>query len=213
VTSGAGEGEPTSATVAVVLAAGRGSRFGATKQLAEVDGLPLVAHAVRAAHAAGVARVLLVVGHAAEAVVAGARGGGEVVEVANPDHAAGQSTSLRAGLEAAEGEGAQVAVVLLADQPGVEPAVIRAVAAAVGGSVEAARARYEDGPGHPVALARSVWPRAAAVTGDRGARDLLADLVLVEVEVPGSVPVDVDAPSDLPGGGDPPEELPDGGRS
>jgi molybdenum cofactor cytidylyltransferase len=200
VASGAGEGEPTSTTVAVVLAAGRGTRFGATKQLAVVDGLPLVAHAVRAAHAAGIGRVLVVVGHDAEAVIAGARRGGEVVEVLNPDHDGGQSTSLRAGLEATSAEGASVVVVLLADQPGVEPAAIRAVAGAVEGEVEAARARYEDGPGHPVALARSVWRRAAAVTGDRGARDLLADLALVEVEVPGRVPVDVDAPGDLPEG-------------
>jgi molybdenum cofactor cytidylyltransferase len=185
----------------VVLAAGRGSRFGATKQLAVVEGLPLVAHAVRAAHAAGIGRVLVVVGHDGEAVMAGARRGGEVVEVVNPDHAAGQSTSLRAGLEAATAEGAEVAVVLLADQPGVDPSVVRAVAGAVTGPVEAARARYEDGPGHPVALAHGVWRRAAAVTGDRGARDLLAELALVEVEVPGRVPVDVDAPEDLPDGG------------
>jgi molybdenum cofactor cytidylyltransferase len=185
----------------VVLAAGRGTRFGATKQLATVEGLPLVAHAVRAAHAAGIGRVLVVVGHDAATVVGGARRGGEVVEVVNPDHAAGQSTSLRAGLAAASAEGAAVAVVLLADQPGVDPSVIRAVAGAVEGEVEAARARYEDGPGHPVALARSVWGRAAAVTGDRGARDLLAELDLVEVEVEGRVPMDVDAPEDLPDGG------------
>jgi molybdenum cofactor cytidylyltransferase len=183
----------------VVLAAGQGRRFGATKQVAEVDGLPLVAHAVRVAHAAGVGRVLVVVGHDAEQVAAAAARGGPVEVIVNTDHAAGQSTSLRAGLVAAGGGDETVAVVLLADQPGLDPAVVRAVVAAVHGDVEAARARYDDAAGHPVALARRVWPRAAAVTGDRGARDLLADLAVVEVAVAGAAPRDVDRPDELPG--------------
>jgi molybdenum cofactor cytidylyltransferase len=180
----------------VVLAAGRATRFGAPKQLVEVDGLPLVAHAVRTAGAAGLAPVLVVVGHEGDAVAAAALRGGEVQVVENPDHAAGQSTSLRVGLEAAAGTDAEVAVVLLADQPGIDPTLVRAVVAAVGGA-EAARARYDDGPGHPVALARSVWPRAAAVSGDRGARDLLRELEVVEVVVAGAAPRDVDHPADL----------------
>jgi phosphoribosylaminoimidazole-succinocarboxamide synthase len=68
--------------------------------------------------------------------------------VANREHAAGQSTSLRAGIVAASDGDAQVAVVLLADQPDVEPAVVRDVVATVQGDVEAARARYDDAAGH-----------------------------------------------------------------
>jgi CTP:molybdopterin cytidylyltransferase MocA len=182
----------------VVLAAGRATRFGSVKQLAAVGGLPLVAHAVRAAHDAGLTDVLVVVGHEASAVAAAARLGGAAEAVVNPDHAAGQSTSLRAGLDAAAATDAEVAVVLLADQPGIDATVIRRVAGAVAGSVEAARARYDDGWGHPVALARRSWPRLAEVRGDRGARDLLAELDLVEVAVDGPTPADVDAPGDLP---------------
>jgi molybdenum cofactor cytidylyltransferase len=181
-----------------VLAAGSSTRFGSPKQLAVVDGLPLVAHAVRAAHGAAVADVLVVVGHEAEAVADAAGLGGPVTVVHNLDHAEGQSTSLRAGLHAAGRSGAGVAVVLLADQPGVTADTIRAVTGAVAGDVEAARARHEDGASHPVAFARRVWDRAAAVTGDRGARDLLAQLSVVEVAVPGPAPADVDVPGDLP---------------
>jgi molybdenum cofactor cytidylyltransferase len=187
----------------VVLAAGQGRRFGGTKQVAEVDGLPLVAHGVRVAHAAGIGRVLVVVGHDAEAVAAAARRGGPVEVVVNPDHAAGQSTSLRAGFAAASAGDAEVAVVLLADQPAVDPAVVRAVVAAIQGPVEAARVRYADAAGHPVAFARRVWPRVAAVTGDRGARDLLADLAVVEVVAGGAAPPDVDRPDELPATVDP----------
>jgi molybdenum cofactor cytidylyltransferase len=198
--------QPTAAgtqadAVAIVLAAGRAMRFGSAKQLVTLDGLPLVAHAVRAARAAGVGDVLVVVGHEAEAVADAARRGGPIDEVHNPAYAGGQSTSLRAGLEAATGSGADVAVVLLADQPALEPAAIRAVVDAVTGRAEGARARYDDGPGHPIAFARRVWPRVSSVTGDRGARDLLADLAIVEVAVAGPVPPDIDVPGDLPDGG------------
>jgi molybdenum cofactor cytidylyltransferase len=188
----------------VVLAAGQGRRFGGTKQVAEADGLPLVAHAVRVAHDGGIGRVLVVVGHDAEAVAAAAARGGAIEVVDNPDHALGQSTSLRAGLAAAGDGDAEVAVVLLADQPGLDPAVVRSVVAAVQDDVEAARARYADGAGHPVAFARRVWPRVAAVTGDRGARDLLADLAVVEVPVGAAAPRDVDRPDELPAALDPP---------
>lgn len=57
-------------TVAVILAAGLGTRMKSTrpKALFEVAGLPLVAYPIRAALAAGVGRVVVVVGHQADAV-------------------------------------------------------------------------------------------------------------------------------------------------
>jgi molybdenum cofactor cytidylyltransferase len=192
--------------VAIVLAAGSAVRFGSPKQLALLGGIPLVAHTVRAAHAAGVTDVLVVVGQEAAAVAEAARQGGPIVAVHNPDHAAGQSTSLRAGIEAATDLEGEVAVMLLADQPSVAPEAIRAVVGAVTGPAEGARARYDDGAGHPVAFARRVWPRVAAVTGDRGARDLLEELAIVDVAIAGPVPPDVDVPSDLPS--DPPGRPP-----
>ena len=55
---------------AVVLAAGRGKRFGATKQLARYDEMPLVTRAVRTAEAVCDGRVLLVTGSDHERVAA-----------------------------------------------------------------------------------------------------------------------------------------------
>jgi molybdenum cofactor cytidylyltransferase len=191
--------ERTQRTVAVVLAAGRATRFGATKQTADLDGRPLIGHVVAAAHAAAVDEVLVVVGHDAEAVAAGAASGGTVTAVTNPDFAHGQATSLAAGLRAAAGTAAEVAVVLLADEPDVTATAIGAVAAAVTGPVTAARARYDDAVGHPVAFARSVWPRLTALRGDRGARDVLADLGVEEVAVAGRRPHDLDTPEALAG--------------
>jgi molybdenum cofactor cytidylyltransferase len=186
--------------VAVVLAAGTGSRFGSTKPLAEIDGRPLIDHVVTAAIAAQVDAVHVVVGHDADAVAAAARAAGAAEVVVNARFAAGQSTSLAAGLAGAQAAGADAAVVLLADEPDVSAHAIAAVAAAVTGDddVEAARARYDDAPGHPVAFSRAVLGRLRReVTGDRGARDVLAHLEVREVRIAGPRPRDLDRPEDL----------------
>lgn len=192
----------------MVLAAGSARRFGATKQLARWRGRTLVEQVVAtASSASSVDRVVVVVGHDGAAVAAvvsrwsdgGTPEVGGVEVVANPDHMAGQASSLRVGLAAAEAHGAAAVVVLLADEPEVTPAAVDAVVAALGGEVVAARAAYDDGVGHPVALAASTLARLRAqVRGDRGAGPLLADLGVVEVPVAGVRPRDVDHPADLP---------------
>ena len=181
----------------LVLAAGSGSRFGDTKQLARLEDRPLVAHVVARARAAGLEPVVVVVGHEADAVAAAVEDGAEVV--VNPDHERGQSTSLRAGVRALASSDANAMVVLLADEPRVSPAAVRDVVAALGEGADVARAVYEDRPGHPIGFARSVWSALLAVDGDRGARQVLGGMDVVPVHVPGPAPVDVDTPKDLDG--------------
>jgi molybdenum cofactor cytidylyltransferase len=88
-------------------------------------------------------------------------------------------------------------VVLLADEPDVVPTAVDRVVARVRDGALAARARYEDGVGHPVAFARGAFDRLLELEGDRGARGLLAELEVVEVPVPGPRPRDLDTPEDL----------------
>lgn len=184
--------------VAVVLAAGRGTRFGGTKQVADLGGQPLVARVVAVAHGAGtVDEVHVVVGHDADAVATAARTAGPVELVWNHSHELGQSTSLRGGIRSAASSGADVAVVLLADEPDVTSEVVDQVVSAVLDGALAARAGYDDGPGHPVAFARAAFAPLLAVEGDRGARDLLAELAVRDVPVAGPRPRDVDTPEDL----------------
>ena len=54
-----------------MLAAGAATRFGAPKQLAELDGVPLLEHALRAITAAPVGRVVVVLGSGADEIAAG----------------------------------------------------------------------------------------------------------------------------------------------
>jgi CTP:molybdopterin cytidylyltransferase MocA len=177
---------------ALVLAAGAGRRFAPDrpKQLADLDGRPLLQHAIDAAHA--LEDVVLVLGARADEVRAAIDPGRARVVVAE-DWQEGLAASLRAGVAAAAG--AQRVVVLLGDQPGVTAEAVRAVAAAAPGAA-AVRARYAGTPGHPVALGPALLARVRDLRGDVGARDLLAGVDVVEIDVPGS-PNDVDTPTDL----------------
>jgi molybdenum cofactor cytidylyltransferase len=156
----------------LVLAAGEGRRFGGPKQLALVDGRPLVEHAVEAVTAV-LDRVVVVLGARAEEVRRGADLHGSEVVVC-PDWAEGMGASVRCGLAALTG--AERVLVAVADQPGLTPAAVRAVLA-TGGS---ARAVYDGRPGHPVVLGPDLLARAGELRGDTGFRDLLSGVPAVE---------------------------------
>jgi molybdenum cofactor cytidylyltransferase len=178
----------------IVLAAGGGSRFGGTKQLAPLGGRPLLSYALGAV--AGLSPRVVVLGHEAEAIRAAVplQGARPVVCEAWRE---GQSASLRCGLEALGDVDA--AVVVLGDQPRITRAAVDAVAAAGRGpGAAAARASYGGRPGHPVLLGRELLARAGELRGDIGFRDLLGGVEVQEVEVGGLAdPVDVDTREEL----------------
>jgi molybdenum cofactor cytidylyltransferase len=183
----------------IVLAAGRSSRMGRPKQLLPVHDEPLIRHTLRRVLASSLDQVLLVVGHEADEVRA-AVAGLPVESVANPDAAAGQSTSVRAGLAALSAD-VEAVVFILGDQPGIEPTVIDTLIAAwrVSGSPVAVP-RYEDLLGNPVLFDRRVFPELAALEGDTGARPVVRTYhdsgELQVVPVTGQAPPDVDTEAD-----------------
>jgi CTP:molybdopterin cytidylyltransferase MocA len=154
----------------LVLAAGAGSRFGGAKQLAELDGSPLLEHSIRAMTAAPVGRVVVVVGSEADQVISGVNAhGADFVLCDRWDE--GQSASLACGL--AELADCEAVAITLGDQPRLSPDAIRRVIAARGRGFDAVRATYGGEPGHPVLLERRLFERMRDVTGDHGARNLL----------------------------------------
>ena len=185
---------------AIVLAAGRGSRFGPDpKLLARLDGMPLVRHAVEAATAAGCAPVLAVVGHRAAEIGAALAGTGARL-VPSPDHALGLSASLRAGF-AALPAGCAGAAILLGDMPRVTGGIVRTLIAGwrAAGCPDAAIPVRAGRRGNPVLLSARLGPEIAALRGDTGAAALLRDRPGV-LEVPvddGAVFLDVDTPDAL----------------
>lgn len=204
---------------AVILAAGRGQRFGRAKQLAPLGGRPLLAHVVEsiveagtalAARRVALAEVIVVLGfHADEVEAALAAWSGSAVPVRavrNPDPGRGLSSSIQAGLTVL-GPDVEAALVALGDQPMLSVSTVEALVVAWAAARPATAAappsivvpRYAGGGGpNPVLLDRSAWPLAIELAGDTGMRAAIAahpELVRV-VEVPGSNP-DVDTPADL----------------
>lgn len=162
---------------AVVLAAGSGSRFGASaKQLAELDGIPLLEHALRAVEAASeIDRIVVVLGARAQEIRAGVDFGVAEVVLCE-DWADGQAASLRCGIAAVAG--ADAAVLTLGDMPRITTEVIATFArlGVVYGRNVRARAMYDGLPGHPVVLGSAYFARIAALEGDIGAREVLTEI-------------------------------------
>ena len=178
----------------LVLAAGAATRFGAPKQLAELDGTPLLEHALRTMTAASVGRVVVVLGSGAEEITATVDlHGADVLVCSRWDE--GQSASLACGL--AELASCEAVVVTLGDQPRMSPDAIRRVIAARNGAA-AVRATYGGDPGHPVLLERDLFEPLRNVSGDKGARNLLLSVQVREVpceDLGGGE--DVDTPAEL----------------
>jgi molybdenum cofactor cytidylyltransferase len=179
----------------LVLAAGAATRFGSAKQLAELDGRPMLEHSVTAMTSSPVGRVVVVLGACAEDVVARVDlHGAEPVLCRRWDE--GQSASLACGL--AELSECQAVIVTLGDQPRLSPDAIRRVIAARGDGAEAVRATYDGAPGHPVLLERPLFERLRDVSGDHGARNLLLSVQTRDVpcdDLGGGE--DVDTPAQL----------------
>jgi molybdenum cofactor cytidylyltransferase len=162
---------------AVVLAAGEARRFGSLKQVLPWQGRPLVAHVVAQALACpDIDRVAVTVGAGGEEVET-ALAGLAVHAVPVPDWQAGQSRSVQAGLSAATGlpAGSLGAVVfLLADQPGVTPALLSALVARHRETLAPVVVpRYQGRRGNPVLFDRSTFAEFASLKGDIGARPVL----------------------------------------
>jgi molybdenum cofactor cytidylyltransferase len=122
--------------------------------------------------------------------------GARVVECARADE--GMGASLACGVAAAAG--ADGWIVALADMPWIAPGTINAVADALRAGAEIAAPCWRGERGHPVGFARAYEPLLVALTGDEGARAIVAArqwaLALVDVEDAGVVR-DVDHPADL----------------
>ena len=162
----------------LILAAGKSSRFGRPKQLADLDGRPLLEHSIRAMTASPVGRMVVVLGAGAEAVIARVDlHGAEPIVCERWEE--GQSASLACGL--AELTECEAVVVTLGDLPHLSTNAIRRVIAARGEGAEAVRATYAGAPGHPVLLERELVERLRDVTGDHGARNLLLSVSPREV--------------------------------
>jgi molybdenum cofactor cytidylyltransferase len=174
-----------------VLAAGGSARLGRPKQLLPYGDATLLDHVLATARSCGFGQLLCVVGGAAAAVAATVDLEG-VRLVENRRFAEGCSSSIAAALDVVD-PAAESLVLMLGDQPGVRAESVASLLAGRGDAPLAACA-YDDGRGHPLVFARSLFGELAALHGDKGVWKLLdrhPDEV-VDVRVEGPVPRDVD---------------------
>jgi len=183
--------------VAILLAAGSGSRFGGDKLLHPLaDGVAIAVHAARNLFA-----VL-------SDVVAVVRWGdfplNDLLEQEGcqctmfQDAARGMGASLAHGVaQAREADGW---VIALADMPNVRPETIRSIVAALESGALIAAPSHGGRRGHPVGFAAALRQELLALDGDEGARAVVErhgkEVRLIECDDPGTL-IDIDRRDDL----------------
>ena len=148
---------------ALLLAAGESTRMGRPKAMLPWQGRTLIEFQVEQLVAGGVERVVLVLGHEAEAIRTAAGSLPCTDAVLNRDYATGKTSSVRAGMNAIPPE-ADAVLVLSVDQP--RPAAfirqLQAAHEAAGAliTVPAFQRRH----GHPTIFARPLFPEMRDIT-------------------------------------------------
>jgi molybdenum cofactor cytidylyltransferase len=185
--------------VVIVLAAGQASRFaGVGHKLAQAldssdDSGMVLSVTLRNAIASRLP--VLVVTSAALAPLVCQQVAARDVVVLPPSRSRGMGDSIAAGVSArADAAGW---ILLPADMPRVLPGTIQAVAQALQ-THAVAYAQYRGRRGHPVGFSAELFSELAALTGDEGARRLVAryPAQAVEVDDPGTL-IDIDTVQDL----------------
>jgi molybdenum cofactor cytidylyltransferase len=157
----------------VILAAGGARRMGQTKQVLTWRGQPLVQHVARSALEAGLSPVIVVTGNDAESVKAAVQAL-PVSCIHNPDWQAGQSGSVKAGLQALPPE-VGAAVFLLADQPHMPAQLIASLVEAHALTLSPLVAPLVQGQrANPVLFDRLTFPELLSLSGDQGGRALFS---------------------------------------
>ncbi|WP_170005158.1 nucleotidyltransferase family protein [Pseudopontixanthobacter vadosimaris] len=176
----------------VVLAAGRGRRFGGGKLDAVCAGQRVGSHVLAAIAKAGIAPGVIVV---APDMPAFAKAATHWRKAVNERAECGLGSSLALAAQIASRDGNPAMLVMLADMPLLSPAYLVTLSACP----TPAATRYPSGaPGVPAVLPASLYPRLMQLDGDKGATSLLADRNdLTLCEPPPDMLTDVDRPDDL----------------
>ncbi len=181
--------------VGVLLAAGSATRFGGDKLLRPLpDGTPIGVAALKNL-AAAVDTVVAVVRIGDEALATALAAHGARV-TACPRAAEGMGESLAWGVRAAPA--ATGWLIALADMPWVLPATVGRIGDALRQGAPIAAPTWKGAQGHPVGFAASLYAELIGLTGDEGAKSVVArhGAARVATEDAG-VLRDIDTPQDL----------------
>ena len=183
--------------IALVLAAGSGKRFGSSKQLAEVNGVPLAKRAMDNAVDVFGDRTALVLGHNWQAI---ARSCSPLPGylVVNDRHENGLGSSIACATRSVR-HATQAIVVILADQALITTEHLRCLRDSWSGAEdEIVATQFEGTAGPPALFPAKCFDDLASLEGDTGGRHLFNDerfTIRKIVFEPASV--DIDTPETL----------------
>ncbi len=183
---------------AVVLAAGRSTRMGRSKQILPWRDTTMIGAVVRRLQASGLSEIVVVTGAEKESVEAALRAA-PVRFAFNPDFESSEmARSLQVGLQTLP-ENCLAALVVLADQPQMEPETSRAVIQRWRETLAPVVAPiYQGQRGHPLLFDRSTWADLFRLPAEANPREFLRAAGRIErVEVTtDSILRDIDTPDD-----------------
>jgi molybdenum cofactor cytidylyltransferase len=182
----------------VILAAGASRRMGRNKMLLELEGESLVRRAARRALAAGLAPVVVVLGHEADLARAALKDLPLDVAV-NPDFTGPTSGSLHRALERLPAA-VDAAVVMLGDMVFVTAAMLSdLVTAARSGAAPLVVSRYGDVTAPPLLFRRALFPELLAWTGEGCGKPVVRahSHEARFIDRPADLLADVDTPEDF----------------
>lgn len=159
---------------AVVLAAGESRRMGVPKMALAWGDRTVISQVVGVVRAAGVSEVMVITGGAAAAVREALAG--EIVHmVPNEQYRVGEMlSSVQRGLEAALGGRAEAALIVLGDQPQIQPGVVQKILDSWRETgAEIIVPSFQMRRGHPWLLARSMWQTVIELKPGETMRDFL----------------------------------------
>lgn len=180
----------------ILLAAGRGTRFGGDKLVHPLpDAMPIVAASSKSLREGGVDLLVAVVESQSGSVAALLRDAGVTV-VSAEFTPAGIGSSIAAGVQAARH--ADAWVLLPGDMPYVSPNTVRAVCAALREGHDLVAPYWRGQRGHPVGFAGRWKSALESLRGDVGGRHLLRDATVYPLTCEdGGVTRDIDVPEDI----------------
>lgn len=182
----------------ILLAAGGSSRLGSAKQLVPFNSVPLIVHSVQTALDTTCRPVIVVLGSTAEQfepLIANL----EVEIIRNEHWANGMGTSIRAGMSQIESSSVDAVMILLCDQPLIQPKHLRAMFEAFGASGKSiAAARYNGVFGTPAIFSSAHFAELKALGDAQGGKTVIQRHLnqVHPFDLPEAA-VDLDTPDDL----------------
>lgn len=180
-------------TAVLILAAGAASRFGSLKQLALIDGKPMLQHCIDTANSLFPDAVYTVLGNQSQQVIDGISGTHVII---NPQWQRGLGSSIAAGTAYLQ-DHFDAILILLADQPRIKRHHLDQLIGLFKGE-QVACSQYSSHLGVPAMFAKPYFTALSELTGDSGGKVLLESINPAPKSlVMGNVATDIDYPEDL----------------